>query len=61
MVILTTDFRLTDDTMNQYKEWKERALGYQNILEKRKEEVTVNIINSDPSVRRTYGNKKVFF
>jgi hypothetical protein len=57
---LTTHFKLSKETMDQYKEWRERATAFQNIINKRLEETTVNTVNSDTSVKKTYGNNKKF-
>lgn len=58
---LTSLFRLDHSTMDMYKEWKERAEDYQNRIDQRKEEVTVNIVNSDPAVLKTYSGKRFTF
>lgn len=58
---LTAQYKLPDATMDQFIEWKNKALSFQNIINKRKEETTVNIINSDPSVIKTYGNRNFTF
>lgn len=57
---LTDEYRLSDQTMDIFKDWRDRAMLSQNIIDKRKEEVTVNTINSDNSVKKIYGDKKDF-
>lgn len=58
---LTSEYRLSDTTMNKFKQWKDRAMLSQNVIDKRKEEVTVNTINTDHSVKKTYGEKNFDF
>lgn len=58
---LTTEFRLSDTTMQKFKDWGNLANSYQNIIDKRKEEITVNTINNDSSVKRTYKGKEFAF
>lgn len=58
---ITGKYRLSDATMEKFKDWRDRAIGAQNIVDKRKEEVTVNEVNNNPSVRNTYGNKQFSF
>lgn len=57
----TADYRLSDETMQHYRDWRARAMAYQNIVDKKKEEVTIHYVNSDPSVQNTYGGKKFSF
>lgn len=55
---ITTEYRLSEATMAQYKEWKDRTQYHQNILDGKRKEVTENTVNNDPSVKRTYSEKK---
>lgn len=53
---LTTEYRLSEETMAKFKEWMNKAAGYQNSINKRNEELFVDTVNNDPSVKRTYGD-----
>lgn len=57
---LTSEYRLSDETMNKFRDWRTKAMYYQNIIDKVKEEITVGTINDNPSVRKTYGKDKQF-
>lgn len=57
---LTSQYRLSDATMQAFVDWKTRALGLQNTLDKKKEETTINMINSDAGVQKTYGADRRF-
>src|SRR5687767_10680119 len=53
---LTSQYKLADNIMNQFKQWRDDAIGFQNAVNKTKEDTTVRIINSDPAFLKTYGS-----
>jgi hypothetical protein len=59
--VLTSEIALSDTTLKQYREWRDRAATMQNPLDKRKQEVATEIINNDPSVENTYGGRRLSF
>lgn len=57
---ITSDYRLADEIMNKFIDWKERATRYTNIIDKKNEEITVNTVNSNNTIKNTYGKDKKF-
>lgn len=58
---LTKQFKLSAETRKKFEEWRDRAVGYSVEIDKRKEEITVNIVNNDGSVQNTYKGRKFTF
>lgn len=58
---LTARIKIAPETVAQYKSWGDRARDNQSLINKRHEEISVDTVNSDPSVKRTYGDKEFVF
>lgn len=54
-------YKIPEEIIDQLREWSNQAKGYRNELDKKYEEVTTDIVNSDYSVKKTYGDKKFTF
>lgn len=58
---ITSHYRLADTVRAQYEAWRSIAMGFQNQVNKKKEDLVVETVNADPSVIKTYGPKKFTF
>lgn len=57
---VTDDFFLDKATMDKFKEWSDRASSKRVEVEKKLEEIMVSKINSNPAVKKTYKDDKIF-
>lgn len=55
-----TEYRLAKEVRDKFSSWGNKASEYQNLINKRKEEITVNYINDNIAVKKTYGKKFSF-
>ena len=53
----TSDYRLDNDVMDEYKKWKDKATGYKNQIRAKEKEVTTEIVNTNPGVKKTFNKK----
>lgn len=58
---VTSDLRLSEDTMQQYRDWATQAGTYKSTLDKLLEDIMVDMINSEGAVNNTYGDRKFSF
>jgi hypothetical protein len=58
---LSSEIGLPQEVIKQYFEWRKRAEGFINIVNARHQEILVETVNSDPSIKRTYPDKKFTF
>lgn len=56
----TDEYRLSDSTMQKFKDWKDEATKLKNRVITRKEEATVNQVQTSSAVIKTYGEDKTF-
>jgi len=54
----TGEFLLSKEIRDKFKEWADQATSYKEQLANKIKEVTVAQVNSDPSVKNTYGDKE---
>lgn len=56
----TSDYQLGTDMMNQFKAWRDTAMGFAPAIDLKAKEVTVNAFNSDLGVQKAYKVDKDF-
>lgn len=59
--VLTTHYKLGEEVRNTYSNWANRAKEFSGTIENKKTQLMVDAINSDPSIRKTYGGRKFSF
>jgi hypothetical protein len=57
---LTTGYKLSDESRQKFMSWRDRAIVHQNEIDKRKEEITVAMVNDNSSVKNTYNKEFTF-
>lgn len=54
----TSDYKLPPSLMEQFKEWRDRALKFQPTLDLRERELVTNTFNADQGVKNVYKDKQ---
>lgn len=57
----TPDFQLGQEMMNQFKQWRDIAMGFAPAIDLKEKEVTVNAFNADYGVKKAYDNREFSF
>jgi hypothetical protein len=58
---LTSQYKLADSIREEYEKWASLANGFQNIVDDKKKQLTVDIVNRDYTVQKTFNGKKFNF
>jgi hypothetical protein len=53
----TPDYKLGEEMMNQFKQWRDVAMGFAPAIDLRAKEVTVNSFNADLGVQKAYNTE----
>jgi hypothetical protein len=57
----TPDYKLGEETMNQFKQWRDIAMGFAPAIDLKAKEVTVSNFNSNKGVQSVYEGKEFNF
>lgn len=54
---ITSAYKIDDAVRQQYQDWANKAIEYKSELERRSRDILEDTINSNPSVRKTFGDR----